>query len=133
MDTGVSTSPGTSLFRLIKCASMCFISACNAPETVCGRRRYICIPPPPPLHFPCGRHCSTSSDVCMFDLLPPFLATQGSWRRRWKIQRWPTSPRNRSTSSDTESSSCPASWSLYLPRTSGKWSSVYPFFYFLEV
>lgn len=55
-----------------------------------------------------------------FDLLPfrP-RRTQGSWRRRWRIRRWPTSLRNRSTSSDTESSSCPANWSLYPPRTSG--------------
>lgn len=64
---------------------------------------------------PCEFHCSTSSNACMFDLWP----TQGSWRRRWRIQRWRTSPRNRNTSSDTENSFCLVNWSLYLPHTSG--------------
>lgn len=44
MYTGVSFSLGTSSFWLIKCASLCFISACCVPKTVCGCSRYICIP-----------------------------------------------------------------------------------------
>lgn len=77
MDTGVSTSPGTSLFRLIKCASMCFISACNAPETVCGRRRYICIPPPPFI-FPADVIVPPHQMCVCLTFCPLFLPPRGA-------------------------------------------------------
>lgn len=65
MYTGGSLSLWTSSFWLIKFASLCFISAWCAHETVRGCSRYSPLP-----HFPFGRHCSTSSDVYMFDLCP---------------------------------------------------------------
>lgn len=99
---------------------------------LCGCSRYICIP----LFSPWTSLFHLIRWVYVWPLT--LFPTQGSWRRRWRIQRWRTSPRNRNTSSDTESSSCPANWSLYLPHTSGtppwiyttKWSVLVSVFLF---
>lgn len=58
--------------------------------------------------------------ICRAYVWPLFpFGTQENWKRKWRIPRWRTFPRNRSTSSDIESCSCPASWSRYLPHTLG--------------
>lgn len=74
MYTGVS-SPETSLFRLIKCASSCFISACCVHLRLFLAAADTSLPSLVLLlaRSPCGRHCSASSDACMFDLLTFFF------------------------------------------------------------
>lgn len=109
MSSDVTFSTGSILFGLIECSLDLLISHCRPQQLHLHSVFYLFSP---------WTSLLCLMYACMFDLLPNFNL-QGSWRRRWRIQRWWTCLRNRSTSSGTESSSCHASWSLYLPPTSG--------------